>query len=353
MKIPYYHIRGGSSKGLYFKAEDLPSDVNERNKTLLIAMEGSILGDSRQIDGLGGGTSLTSKVAIVSKSKHPDCDLDYLFIQVVVGKGKISTTQTCGNILAGVLHFAIETEMIKPTHPTTSAKINMVNTGGICELTVETPNSKISTSGIAKVDGVVGTSAPILCNYLDTAGASCGSLMPTGKTIDVIDGIETTCIDNGMPVVIMRAGDFGLHGYESKEELDTNTALKNKIESIRLKAGHLMNLGDVAHLTIPKMCLVSAPQNGGTVNTRMFIPHEVHEAIGVLAAVSVGMACCIPNTTCFANIDPKNNSLSIEHPTGEMTVDVQYEMMDNEITIHKSGVIRTARILSRGEVYIP
>jgi 4-oxalomesaconate tautomerase len=176
--------------------------------------------------------------------------------------------------------------------------------------------------------------------------------MPTGKTIDVIDGIETTCIDNGMPVVIMRADDFKLHGYESKEELDANTTLKNRIESIRLKAGHLMNLGDVTHLTIPKMCLVSAPQNGGTVNTRMFIPHEVHEAIGVLAAVSVGTACCIPNTTCFTNQDYKNNTLSIEHPTGEMTVELEYEMMDNKITIHKSGVVRTARILSRGEVYI-
>lgn len=360
MKIPFYQIRGGSSKGLFFKAEDLPKDESERNKVLLLAMEGTTEGDPRQIDGLGGATSLTSKVAIISKSENPDADLDYNFVQIVVGKGKLSTTQTCGNILAGIVPFAIESGMIEATHPTTSAKINIVNTGGICEVVVQTPNGIIETKGDAKVDGVVGTAAPIICNYLETVGSTCGALLPTGNTTDIIDGIETTCIDNGMPIVIMRATDFGQIGNESKETLEANEDLTKKIEVIRLKAGFLMNLGDVKDQTIPKMCLISPPENGGAINTRMFIPHVVHEAIGVLAAVSVATACVIQDTVCdeFMNnlnsaLKPQHSELSIEHPAGEFTVNLEYEIDNNEVKIYKSGVIRTARILSRGEVYIP
>ncbi|MFN3847930.1 MAG: PrpF domain-containing protein [Spirosomataceae bacterium] len=374
MKIPFCQIRGGSSKGLYFKAEDLnavsPNAVRVLNpdsvsKILLLAMEGTTLGDPRQIDGLGGATSLTSKVAIISKSENPSADLDYNFVQVVVGKGKVSTTQTCGNILAGIVHFAIETGMIEAKHPTTSAKINIVNTGGICEVIVQTTNGIIATKGDAKVDGVVGTAAPIICNYLETVGSTCGALLPTGNSIDIIEGIETTCIDNGMPVVIMRASDFGLIGNESKETLEANDDLRSKIEQIRLKAGFMMNLGDVKDQTIPKMCLVSPPENGGAINTRMFIPHVVHEAIGVLAAVSVATALLIRDFG-FGNSELKNETesqkssatpaksqISIEHPSGEFTVNLEYEFVDNQINILKSGVIRTARILSRGEVYLP
>jgi 4-oxalomesaconate tautomerase len=367
--LSYMQLRGGSSKGLFFKAEDLPTDEHERNRYLLLAMEGTTEGDSRQIDGLGGATSLTSKVAIVSKSLSPSADLDYLFVQVVVGKGKVSTTQTCGNILAGVLPFAIESGMIEATHPVTSAKINIVNTGGICEVVVQTPNGQIETKGNAKVDGVPGTSAPIVCNYLETVGSTCGALLPTGHAKDVIDGVEATCIDNGMPIVVMRASDFGLIGNESKEVLETNEPLRKKIEAIRLKAGYMMNLGDVKDQTIPKMCLVSPPENGGVVNTRMFIPHVVHEAIGVLAAVSVATACIVPDTVSplppnggifphypsfiTATATTHHSSLSIEHPSGEFTVNLEYEITDNQINIHKSGVIRTARLLSKGEVFIP
>lgn len=362
--IPFMQIRGGSSKGLFFKAEDLPVDENERNKCLLLAMEGTTEGDPRQIDGLGGATSLTSKVAIISHSTNPDADLDYLFVQVVVGKGKVSTTQTCGNILAGIVPFAIESGMIEATHPTTSAKINIVNTGGICEVVVQTPNGKIETQGNAKVDGVPGTAAPIICNYLETVGSTCGVLLPTGNSKDIINGVEVTCIDNGMPIVIMRASDFGLVGNESKETLEANVTLRQKVEEIRLQAGHLMNLGDVSQQTIPKMCLVSPPENGGVINTRMFIPHVVHEAIGVLAAVSVATACVIPNTVTEGMMNGRRSadelgvmnkisSLSIEHPSGEFTVSLDYEFIDNQIIIHKSGVIRTARLLSKGEVFIP
>jgi 4-oxalomesaconate tautomerase len=360
MKIPYYQIRGGSSKGLYFRAEDLPTDESERNKVLLLAMEGSTLGDPRQIDGLGGGTSLTSKVAIISKSTNPDADLDYDFVQVVVGKGKVSTTQTCGNILAGIVHFAIETAMIEATHPTTSAKINIKNTGGICELVVQTPNGQIAIEGDAKVDGVIGTAAPIICNYLDIEGATCGSLFPTGNVTDVVDGIEITCIDNGMPSVIIRAQDLGITGYESPAVLDANEVLRQKLESIRLQIGPKMNLGDVSGTTIPKMCLISAPQNGGSINTRTFIPHICHEAIGVLGAVSVATYLMVnKEKTEYSSLITHHESLSIEHPTGEFTVNFDYKFSDelshqpSNIKILKSGVIRTARILSRGEVFIP
>jgi 4-oxalomesaconate tautomerase len=359
--IPYMHFRGGSSKGLFFNAIDLPTEENLRNQYILAAIEGSDMGDPRQIDGLGGGSSLSSKVAIISISENTEGVseipiLDYYFLQVMIGKGKVSTTQTCGNILAGVLPFAIESGMIKATHPTTKAIINIVNTGGQCEVVVETPNGEVNYAGNAKVDGVVGTAAPIICNYLDTEGATCGALLPTGNSIDIINGKEMTCIDNGMPVVLMRASDFNITGYETKEELDNNDILKKEIEDIRLKIGNKMKLGDVTNQSIPKICLIAPPQYGGVISTRMFIPHVCHDAIGVLAAVSVATACILPNTIAqnIASIPNFHSSiLSVEHPTGEFTVNLDYDFQDNQIHIKKSGVIRTARLLSKGVVYIP
>jgi 4-oxalomesaconate tautomerase len=352
--IPYMHFRGGSSKALFFNAKDLPSDEKARNKLLLHAMEGSDLGDPRQIDGLGGGSALSSKVAIVSPSKLKGVDLDYFFVQIMIGKGKTSITQTCGNILAGVLPFAIESGMMAATHPTTTAKINIVNTGGICEVVVETPNGRVNYAGNAKVDGVLGTSAPIICNYLDTAGATCGALLPTGNAIDIIEGKEMTCIDNGMPVVLLCATDFGITGYETKAELDANEPLKQQLESIRLQVGFKMNLGDVKDQSIPKMCLISpAEMQEGLVNTRMFIPHICHDAIGVLAAVSVATACILPKTIAEGITKPqKSNSFSVEHPTGEFTVQLETAMRGKQLIIKKSGVMRTARLLSKGEVFL-
>ena len=348
-------FRGGSSKGLFFNAADLPTDETERNKMVLAAMEGTGHGDPRQIDGLGGGTSLTSKVAVVSVSKSDNADLDYLFLQVVVGKGTISTTQTCGNILAGVLPFAIESGMIKAQHPLTTAKINIVNTGGICEVEIETPNGEIQYGGNTKIDGVPGTAAPIICNYLETVGATCGALLPTGNGIDIINGVEVTCIDNGMPVVLIKATDLNLTGNETKEVLEAKEPLKQTVEAIRLKAGVMMKLGDVSEQTIPKICLVSKPQHGGVMNTRMFIPHVVHDAIGVLAAVSVASACLIPKSVVegVAHFEKDTNLFSIEHPSGEFTVNLDYDFNKGNLNINKSGVIRTARLLSKGVVFIP
>lgn len=355
--IPFMQFRGGSSKGLFFKAEDLPQDEIARNQAVILAMEGTLQGDSRQIDGLGGANSLTSKVAVISLSESVEADLDYLFLQVVVGKGQVSTTQTCGNILAAVLPFAIESGMIKANEGTTSAKIRILNTGGICEVIIQTPNEKVNYAGNAKVDGVPGTSAPIICNYLGIEGSTCGALLPTGNSMDVVEGIEITCIDNGMPVVLMRAYDFGLTGNESKEILEANSFLTEKIEKIRLKAGEMMNLGNVSQQTIPKICLVSTPVQDGIINTRMFIPHVVHEAIGVLAAISVATACVLPKSVCTGiqtntQLLIPNPQFSIEHPTGEFTVNLDYTLDEKIITVHNAGVLRTARLLSKGEVFI-
>lgn len=355
--IPYMHFRGGSSKGLFFDAKDLPTDATMRNQYILAAIEGSDKGDSRQIDGLGGGSSLTSKVAIVSKSTIQTAIpcLDYYFVQVVIGKGQVSTTQTCGNILAAVLPFAIESGMIQAVHPVTKAIINILNTGGQCEVTVQTPNQQITYAGATHIDGVVGTAAPIICNYLDTQGATCGTLFPTENTVDEIEGKKVTCIDNGMPLVLLRAEDFNITGYETKEFLDKEEHLKQQIESIRLEAGRRMKLGNVEYQTIPKMCLIAPPQYGGIIATRMFIPHVCHDAIGVLAAVSVATACILPNTiaTAIAILPDKTTTYHIEHPTGAMNVYFKITRYDNNLTIQKSGIVRTARLLSRGEVFIP
>lgn len=349
-------FRGGSSKGLFFKATDLPANPTERDCLILGAMEGVGAGDPRQIDGLGGATSLTSKVAVVSLSDQPNADLDYLFLQVVVGAGRVSAGQNCGNILAGVLPFAIESGLFPAGSPTTTARINLVNTGGICEVTVQTPNGRVEYAGNANVDGVPGTAAPILCNYLDIAGSSCGALLPTGNAQDVIEGTALTCIDNGMPEVVLRAADFGLTGYENPIELEANTSLKTRLEQIRLLAGPLMNLGDVSQKTIPKLCLIAPPRQGGLVSTRTFIPHTVHEAIGVLGAVSTATACLLPGSVAEGIAvlpDSPEQGYSVEHPTGEFTVRLELSVQNGVVQVGKSGVIRTARLLSRGEVMVP
>lgn len=353
--IPFMQIRGGSSKGVYFNAKDLPADEAERNEMILAAMEGVGKGDPRQVDGLGGADALTAKVAVISPSDSIKADLDFLFLQVVIGKGHLSAAQTCGNILAGVLPFALKTGMLSTQQPTTSATIQMLNGGGLCEVTVQTPNKELIFEGSTKVDGVPGTGAPIICNYLDISGANCGALLPTGNAIDVVDDIEVTCVDNGMPVVNLRAADLGITGYETKAELDKNEDLKKRLESIRLLIGPKMNLGDVTNQTTPKMCLLSPALHGGFVNTRTFIPHVCHAAIGVLGAVSVATGCIIPGSVAEGMVDAQKDfgALSIEHPAGEFTVSLEVAFDRGQVVIGKSGTVRTARIISKGEVYIP
>ena len=352
--IPATLMRGGTSKGLYFAADDLPSNEEARNTVLLAAMGSP---DPRQIDGLGGAHPLTSKVAVLSPSDHPDADVDYLFLQVVVDKADVSDSQPCGNILAGVGPWAIENGLVDADHGITPVRIRTVNNGSMAIAQVPTPNGAVEYEGLTAIDGVPGTAAPISIEFLDTAGANCGALLPTGNLIDEIASIEVTCIDNGMPVVVMRAKDFGLSGEESPTELEGDFTLKERIEQIRLMAGQMMKLGDVEKKTVPKMTLVSPPQRGGALSTRSFIPHRVHEAIGVLGAVSVATAAALPGSVATPLLtQPAAHGpmrLDIEHPTGFFTVELELETGGEAFKVKRTALLRTARLLMRGDVFVP
>jgi 4-oxalomesaconate tautomerase len=352
--IPCTLMRGGTSKGLYFHAHDLPSERAARDRVLLAAMGSP---DARQIDGMGGAHPLTSKVAVLAPSPRADADIDYLFLQVVVDKAEVSDSQNCGNILAGVGPWAIENNLVAPAGDVTPVRIHMVNSGGVALALVQTPGGLVSYEGDARIDGVPGTAAPVLIDFLDVAGSSCGALFPTGAPRDSVDGIEVTCIDNGMPVVILRAADFGKTGAETPAELEADETLKRRIEAIRLAIGPRMNLDDVSSKTVPKMCLVSPPRAGGAISTRTFIPHRVHEAVGVLGAVSVATACAAPGTIAadIARMPEARGAMRIdvEHPTGFFTVDLDVAIENGALRVNRSALLRTARKLMRGELYVP
>ena len=345
--IPCIWMRGGTSKGGIFNAADLPSDPAQRDQVLLEVMGSP---DDRQIDGMGGADPLTSKVGIVKKSSHPECDVDYLFLQVFVDQAIVTDSQNCGNILAAVGPYAIEQGFVSITEDVTQVSVFMENTGQIAVLQVQTPDGKVTYKGGSSIDGVPGTSAPVTCEFKETAGSTCGALYPSGNLKDSVDGVDVTLIDNGMPVVILRASDFGISGTESRDELDGNTALKRRLEGIRLQVGPLMNLGDVTEKSVPKMSLVSAPMYHGCISTRTFIPHRCHASIGVLGAVSVATAAITPGTVAYplAEVpDGDEKTLPVEHPTGEMTV-VAYTNGDG---LQSAALLRTARKLFEGTVY--
>lgn len=358
--VPCSVMRGGTSKGLYFLGTDLPKNVTARDKFLLAAMGSP---DAREIDGMGGGHPLTSKVAVVSKSDRPGIDVDYLFLQVWPDRAKVSDQQNCGNILAGVGPFAIEQGLVSATGDLTAVAIYMVNTESRATAFIETPGGKVNYAGTARIDGVPGTHAPVNINFEDVAGSTCGALLPTGNAVDLVvvpgleAGVEVTCIDNGMPVVCLKASDFGITGYESPAELEANSDLRSKVESIRLAVGERMNLGDVTNKTVPKMTLVSAARNGGLINTRTFIPHRAHEAIGVLGAVSVATACMLPGSVAaqIAGLEKFGSSLDVEveHPTGFFTVQMEIDHNSAELRITKSALLRTARLLMSGNIFVP
>lgn len=350
--IPYMQFRGGSSKGVYFLASDLPEDEVLRNKVLLAVMGGD---DSRQIDGLGGAHPLTSKIGIISPSQREGIDVDYLFVQVVVGEDRVDTTPNCGNILAGVGPFSIESGLVEAQEAETLVQIYMVNSGNLCELQIMTPQCKISYQGNARIDGVPGSASPVICNYMNLAGSACGALLPTGNVLDIVNGISVTCIDNGMPVVLLRAEDFDISGYESSDELNANTVLKEKLESIRIQLGPMMKLGDVTDKVVPKMSLISAAKEDGHICTRTFIPHVCHTAVGVLGAVSVATACVMPGSVAEGiAIIPEGNpkNISVEHPSGEFSVNLEISGSSESPEVVKAGLLRTARLISKGETYI-
>ena len=341
-------MRGGTSKGGYFVADDLPKGAAARDAALLQIMGSP---DVRQIDGMGGADPLTSKVAVVAKSDRAGVDVDYLFLQVFVDQPTVTDAQNCGNILAGVGAFAIERGLVAAQSGETPVSIYMENTGQIAVAKVATPDNEVSYTGNAKIDGVPGHAAAVPLTFKDTAGSSCGALLPTGNVVDMVEGVAVTMIDNGMPCVVMDADAMGISGNEAPEDLESNADLRARLEEIRLACGPLMNLGDVTEKSVPKMTMVSAPKNGGAISTRTFIPHRCHKTIGVLGAVSVATACLIEGSPAYdlANKGQgATRTLSVEHPTGEMTV---VATLDTNDTVQEAAILRTTRKLMDGKVF--
>jgi 4-oxalomesaconate tautomerase len=354
VSLPCTWMRGGTSKAAFFHAKDLPAEPAARDALILAAMGHA---EPRQIDGIGGGHPLTTKVAIVSPSADPRADVDYLFGQVVATESRIDYAPTCGNILSGVGPFALDEGLVPAQQGQSVVRIRMVNTDACCSAVVQTPGGRVRYSGDTAISGVPGHGAPVELRFSDILGSSCGALLPTGEARERIDGVEVTCIDNGMPVVLMRAADLGATGDETPAELDADAALKARIESIRLQAGRRMGLGDVSAKVVPKMTLVSPARAGGTLNTRTFIPRKCHDAIGVLGAVSVASACVVPGTVmqglCAVATGPALHlhDLSVEHPTGEFTVRLLMDATGRDIA--GAALLRTARPLFRGHVLVP
>jgi 4-oxalomesaconate tautomerase len=347
---PVMWMRGGTSKGGYFLASDLPGDTAARDAFLLGVMGSP---DPRQIDGMGGADPLTSKVAVVSKSEREGIDVDYLFLQVFVDQAIVTDAQNCGNILAGVGPFAIERGLVGATGDETRVAIFMENTGQVAIATVQTPGGVPTYAGDAKIDGVPGSHAPVPVEFRDTAGSSCGTLLPTGNAADRIEGVRCTLIDNGMPCIVFKAEDVGATGYETRDELESDAfaAMRDRIETIRLAAGPLMNLGDVKDKSVPKMMLVAPPQQGGAVTVRSFIPHRAHASIGVLGAVSVATACLVEGSPAaeVAQVpDGSRKTLSVEHPTGEMSCVLEVSEAGEVVS---AALLRTARKLMDGVVF--
>jgi 4-oxalomesaconate tautomerase len=353
--VPCMLMRGGTSRGPFFLESDLPLEPKLRDQVLLAAMGSP---DKRQIDGLGGAHPLTSKVGIVRRSSTPGVDLDFLFAQLQPDKDTVDTSPNCGNMLAAVLPFALERGLLPIQNGATTARVLTLNTGMQCDVTVQTPDARLRYLGDARIDGVPGTAAPISINFLDTAGSVCPSLLPTGRVLDRIQmedfEVDATLIDNGMPMVLVRAVDLGMSGYEDVAELNANEALRARLEALRLTAGPLMGLGDVKSKSYPKMCLVAPPLAGGSIATRCFIPHVCHEAIGVLAAVTVATACVLEGsvTEGIAMVAPGlTKTVSVEHPTGEFSVELGLAP-DNPQQVERAALLRTARPIMRGEVLI-
>ena len=359
--LPCLLMRGGTSKGPFFRAGDLPTDIPTRDRVLLAVMGSP---DKRQIDGLGGAHPLTSKVGIVSASQRPGVDLEFLFAQLQPDKDTVDTTPNCGNMLAAVVPFALETGMVQAQGETSTFRVLTLNTDMACDITVQTPGDRVEYEGDARIDGAPGTSAPITINFLDTAGSVCSGLLPTGHVRDTVHvegegfapfSIDVTCIDNGMPLVIFKAEDLGRTGYESVAGLNADTELKTRIEALRLVAARRMGLGDVSDKPYPKMTLIAPPREGGAITTRSFIPHVCHDAIGVLAAVTVGTACVLEGSVCEGvAVVPggATKKVSVEHPTGEFSVELETDPVDPQ-KVTRAALLRTARLLMRGEAMVP
>jgi 4-oxalomesaconate tautomerase len=343
-------MRGGTSKGAYFLRDDLPSDEAERDELLMRIMGTP---DARQIDGIGGAHPLTSKVAVVWPSEDDTADVEYLFLQLGVDEPIVTDRQNCGNLLAGVGPFAIERGLLAGSADDASVRIHMINTDSVAIATFPLAGGMPVYSGDTAIAGVPGTAALVRLDFTDIAGGSCGALLPSGHAVDTVAGTEVTLVDNGMPVVVLRASDLDVTGYEEPAELEANQNLRARLEDIRLQAGKLMNLGDVTALTVPKLTLVAPPREGGSISTRTFIPHRVHDAIGVLGAVSVATAALLPDSPANGVLEGgRDGVVVVEHPTGtfDASIDVTFDA-DGTPVVGRAGIIRTARKLMDGMVF--
>jgi len=342
-------MRGGTSKGAYFLAEDLPSEPEVRDG-LLARIMGSP--DPRQIDGIGGAHPLTSKVAVVS-ANDDDMSVDYLFLQVGVDDGVVTDRQNCGNLLAGVGAFALERGVLEASGDEVSVRIRMLNTGSVATATFPLRGGLPDYQGRTAVDGVPGRAAPVRIDFEGLAGGTCGALLPTGNIQDEFAGVAVTCVDNGMPVVALRAADVGVYGYESCDALEADSRLQSLLRRIRAEAGEAMGLGDVSDLTIPKITLLAAPRAGGSVSTRTFIPIRCHDAVGVLGAISVATVCALPGTVAEGIVQDRSaGSTRIEHPTGTFEASVSIvESPGGGHAVDRAGIIQTTRKLMDGIVF--
>jgi 4-oxalomesaconate tautomerase len=352
-RIPCVLMRGGTSRGPFFHASDLPSDPKQRDAVLLAVMGSP---HEYQVDGIGGAISVTSKVAIISKSHHPEADVDYLFAQVEVNQRIVDTKPNCGNMLVAVGPFAIETGLVQAKSGETTVRILNVNTQSLVHAIVQTPGGTVTYAGDAAIDGVPGTAAPVALNFESAIGSVTKKMLPTGRPLDVIDGVEVSCVDVAMPVVLMRAEAFGKTGHETAPELDADKALFKRMEAIRCKAGALMGMGDVSKLVVPKIALLSKPRKGGTITSRFFVPYSCHKAHPVTGTVCIASACAIPGTIAaqLVALPPApQGAVNIEHPSGMIAIDLDVELDRPTPLMRRAALIRTARRLFDGHVHVP
>ena len=351
--IPFMLFRGGTSRGPYFRSEDLPTDRDKLSK-VLIAVIGA--GNSRNIDGLGGGSSVTTKVAILGKSSEPEADVEYLFAQVGVDKELVDFGPTCGNILVGVGPAAIEMGLVPITGDQTKVRIRATNTNALVEAIIETPDGAVNYEGDLAIDGVPGSSAPIAMNFLNTVGSITGKMFPTGSKLNIIQGIPVTCIDVAMPMMIARAEDFGITGYELPNELDKNKALFTQMESIRIEAGQMMGLGDVRDKVTPKIGLVSKASNNGHFSARYFMPWNAHPSMAITGSQCLSACFLAAGTVCdelTTGVESSPLEMVIEHPLGAIRLRATFSYENGELNFHSAGVVRTARMIAEGNVFIP
>ena len=352
-KIPCVVMRGGTSRGPFLLTADLPADTATRDAVLL-----AIMGSPHeiQIDGIGGSHSVTSKVAMISKSNRADADVDYLFAQVQINEKFVDTTPNCGNMLVAVGPFAIDAGLVPARDGETPVRIFNVNTQSLVVAIVQTPNGVVNYEGNAAIDGVPGTAAPVGINFQSAIGAVTKKMLPTGKPLDVIDGIEVSCVDIAMPIVMMRAADLGKTGYETAVELDADRALMARMAAIRRKAGVLMGMGDVSKNVVPKLALLARPRHGGTISSRYFVPETCHKSHPVTGTVCISSACAIPGTIAaqIAPLPPAPQGMvKIEHPSGMILIDLDVDFTGGNEILRRAALIRTARRIFEGSVMVP